>query len=223
MLRAEDNVVPFVFDQPNTNQEYREESSLFNQTNYMVALGFGTACLFNRSDHNCDEIASTLEESPIEFSFDMGNWYGQGDTMGLMVLGFYGLGWARDDDRMIDTSQDMTQSLLATWAVTWALKVSINAERPNGHCYSFPSGHTSTAFAVAPVICRHYGIWAGISAYTLASITALARVEDSMHHPRDVLAGAAIGIIAGRTVSKLVPLTVVPTKRGLVPGLIYQF
>jgi membrane-associated phospholipid phosphatase len=85
-------------------------------------------------------------------------------------------------------------------AVVWAIKPTVNATRPDGGRYSFPSGHTAAAFSVAPVIARHLGCKAGLAAYTVASLTGLARMEDRRHYLSDVLFGAAIGIAAGREV-----------------------
>ena len=45
-----------------------------------------------------------------------------------------------------------TKVLTGTLLVTYTLKLSINKERPDGGDYSFPSGHTSVAFASAGFI-----------------------------------------------------------------------
>lgn len=61
---------------------------------------------------------------------------------------------------------------------------------------SFPSGHSVTAFALAFVLSRAYPRYAFLF-YGLASLVALSRVYLAKHFPSDVVAGAAIGLLAG--------------------------
>jgi membrane-associated phospholipid phosphatase len=72
---------------------------------------------------------------------------------------------------------------------------------------SFPSGHTTAAFAVAAAVVeetRHS--WPGAPTivgpllYGGASLVGLARIYDARHWASDVLVGGAIGTIAGRRV-----------------------
>jgi len=89
-------------------------------------------------------------------------------------------------------------------AIFLFLKKRINRKRPcaiEPHCwakllppdrFSFPSGHTITAFAVAVSIASFYpGALLGLM-FCAASI-ALSRILLGMHFLSDVLAGAAIG------------------------------
>ncbi|MBI2884382.1 MAG: phosphatase PAP2 family protein [Candidatus Methylomirabilis oxyfera] len=61
---------------------------------------------------------------------------------------------------------------------------------------SFPSGHSVTAFALAFVLSRTYPRYAFLF-YGLAVLVALSRVYLARHFPSDVVAGAAIGLLAG--------------------------
>ncbi|MBN2669288.1 MAG: phosphatase PAP2 family protein [Bacteroidales bacterium] len=74
---------------------------------------------------------------------------------------------------------------------------------PNAPFYkSFPSGHTTSAFAVAAVIASEYRstIWVPIVSYTLASFMGLSRIYDNKHWASDVLFGAAFGWAIGKLV-----------------------
>lgn len=74
------------------------------------------------------------------------------------------------------------------------LKYSVRELRPDRSNYhSFPSGHSTIAFASAAYIQRRYGWKVGIPAYALATYTAVGRVVSKKHHWWDVVAGAAIG------------------------------
>ena len=82
----------------------------------------------------------------------------------------------------------------ATAAETWALKHTIHETRPNERDdHSFPSGHTSVAFASAGYIQQRYGWRAGLPATAVAALVGVARVESHDHHWYDVVAGAALG------------------------------
>ncbi len=89
-------------------------------------------------------------------------------------------------------------SLATSLATTFALKYTIDAERPNGeNNRSFPSGHSSTAFVSATYLQIRYGYAYGLPAYAIATYVAWSRVYSDQHYTRDVIAGGAIGIISG--------------------------
>jgi len=70
---------------------------------------------------------------------------------------------------------------------------------------SFPSGHTTTAFAVASVLAFGYKdkIWIGITSYSVATLVGLSRIQDGKHWASDVVAGAVLGTFIGTTLSKI--------------------
>lgn len=88
-----------------------------------------------------------------------------------------------------------TKALAGTIALTTGLKLVINKARPNGeNNKSFPSGHTSVAFASAAFVQKRYGWEFGIPAYLLAGYVGYTRIEANKHDGVDVLAGAVIGV-----------------------------
>ena len=90
-----------------------------------------------------------------------------------------------------------------TALVTSTLKVAVGRTRPSGGTHSFPSGHTSAAFAAASLIDENQGGALGVSAYGLAGLTGYSRIESKAHYPSDVLAGAAIGILTAGVLDAL--------------------
>jgi len=79
--------------------------------------------------------------------------------------------------------------------------------------YSFPSGHTSIAFAGASLMCLHhaeldlYGgdadIVACVAGMTTAALTGVGRIASDRHYATDVLSGAALGGLMGGVVPYL--------------------
>lgn len=89
-------------------------------------------------------------------------------------------------------------SVVAAQLVTRGLKEAFPELRPDrSDRKSFPSGHTSQAFAAAATIFNREGKSAGIPAMAVASFVGLARVQADKHHWYDVVVGAAIGASAG--------------------------
>lgn len=91
---------------------------------------------------------------------------------------------------------DLALAVARTELATYALKYTIDAPRPNGGSNSFPSGHTSVAFTGAEFIRKEYGWGWGVPAYVAAGFVGWSRVASQNHHARDVVAGAALGILS---------------------------
>lgn len=88
------------------------------------------------------------------------------------------------------------ESAALTLGVTYGLKYSVDEERPNGGSHSFPSLHSSVSFFAAEFMRKRYGWEYGVPAYLAATFVAYSRVESDEHYTRDVLAGAAIGVLS---------------------------
>lgn len=100
------------------------------------------------------------------------------------------------DDR--EGAYQAVYSIGSTIAITQLGKALIDEERPdNSDNDSFPSGHTSNAFASATTLHRRYGWQIGFPAYAVATLTGVARERARKHHWYDVLAGAVIGTATG--------------------------
>jgi membrane-associated phospholipid phosphatase len=95
-------------------------------------------------------------------------------------------------------------SLSIAGIVSTSLKYSIKRERPwadhsfiqkltDGGGYSFPSGHTTSAFALAVAICFTFSIRYLLPCLTWALAVGFSRMVLGVHYPSDVLAGVVIG------------------------------
>ncbi len=126
---------------------------------------------------------------------------GQGLVVAGATTALLGAGALTQDGRFHDMTYDLSQAVLVNTAYTFVLKNTVHRTRPDGsNALSFPSGHTSTAFAAATVLQSHYGLKVGIPAYGMASFIGASRMASRAHHLSDVLAGATLGYVVGRTV-----------------------
>lgn len=89
-----------------------------------------------------------------------------------------------------------TKTMGSCIIITHSLKVMVDKDRPNGATdgHSFPSGHTSVAFAGATFLNLNFGWKVGIPSYLLASYVAWTRIKVKRHDTWDVIGGALTGI-----------------------------
>lgn len=84
-------------------------------------------------------------------------------------------------------------------ATTQLMKLSLSNMRPDGSSdNSFPSGHTTQAFAAATFLSEEYKEelpWMPYFAYALASSVGVLRMANNRHYASDVLFGAGLGIV----------------------------
>lgn len=70
--------------------------------------------------------------------------------------------------------------------------------------FSFPSGHTAHAFAIAAALDHELdGAWVPWIAYPLATGVGASRVVGRRHWVTDVVAGAAVGVLTSRVLDRL--------------------
>ena len=167
-----------------------------------------------------ESAASTLDQGVLDGLSDFGNIWGDVRVQAPLALGFWGIGSWAGSNEIAGLGFDMSRGLLLSYASVSLLKVIFNRTRPNGEDYSFPSGHAASAFTTAGVVSQRYGGWATGVAVGLGVFTAMGRMEDLKHYASDVVAGATIGWIIGRTVARDDPpdataWQVVPFGRGL--------
>lgn len=80
------------------------------------------------------------------------------------------------------------------WLILEGLIPLVTERDPN----SFPSGHTSAAFAAATAFFHTLPRrWAGVTAVVMAAVMGLSRLYVGVHFPSDVLCGALVGFLCG--------------------------
>jgi hypothetical protein len=138
----------------------------------------------------------------------VGDFVGAGGVAAVL----YGAGLATGSDRLRVTGRLIVESIASAGLTAFTVRVLTGRSRPftgsnpwhfrpigwiHDH-QSFPSGHTTTAFALCTVLGERIGTtWARIGLYGAATLTAIARVRNNQHWPSDVALGAALGVAAG--------------------------
>ncbi|HEY3441173.1 MAG TPA: capsule assembly Wzi family protein [Paludibaculum sp.] len=122
-------------------------------------------------------------------------------------------GWKHSDDFAKETAIMSARAAAGSLIAAQIIHLATWRERPDeaggaGRFYhssavssSFPSMHASAAWAIAPVIAQRYSGWlTKLAVYGLAGAATLSRLPAREHFPSDLLAGAALGWLIGRSV-----------------------
>lgn len=162
-----------------------------------------------------------------------------------LAAGFLG-GLAFGKPALAHASARMAGSIAFAAVTTQTLKIVAGRSRPgevangdpdemrffSGH-QSFPSGHTTFAFAAAAALDRETSArWVPWVAYPVAGLVGWSRIHDQMHWTSDVAAGAAVGYFAAnaaenflrsrnRVTARLAPI--IGAGGGTTVGVRYQF
>lgn len=109
----------------------------------------------------------------------------------------------KDFNKMFQTSKNLVIAELFTALIVQSIKHSVNIQRPDGHDYSFFSGHTSQSFTSATALYLEYentNKFLALSGYGFATTTGILRVTNNRHWLSDVLVGAGIGMFSARVI-----------------------
>lgn len=181
--------------------------SIFSKENRQIII-YGTAATVLLAILE-DQISDPAQAAAVRHK-PLGKWSALGDYSGqiipnaLYVIGMGGYGLLADDSSALKKMSVMVRATLSASIVSTALKTIVREPRPHDPSVknSFPSGHSTTAFAFASVIGAEHGPWAGAAAYSLATLVALSRINDNRHYLHDVVGGAAIGLSYGISISR---------------------
>jgi PAP2 superfamily len=127
----------------------------------------------------------------------------------------FGTGVLNENDHAHETGVLSGEAIADAVIVEEVMKVVFRRERPlynnaAGDFFasgpgnnSFPSSHSTIAWATAAVIAGEYPkLWVDASVYTMATAVSLTRVLGQEHFPTDVLVGGATGWLIGHYILK---------------------
>lgn len=136
-----------------------------------------------------------LEKNHLKHWGEVGGEIGYGYLNGAYILGQLMFG-GRDGNKKAELMFDAS---FYTLGFTQGLKALVTESRlgypeePD----SFPSGHSSFAFAFASMVTANDGwVWGGL-AHLAATFISFSRINDGWHYIHDVVAGMTIGMSYG--------------------------
>jgi hypothetical protein len=120
-----------------------------------------------------------------------------------------GLVWATSLWKQDAELNDLTHTLISAYTINGlsvlVIKGVADTDRPdpdwNGGRWGFPSFHAASSFTIAGVLEEYYGWKIGLPAYTLAGLISWSRVDERDHDLSDVVFGAAMGWVIGKSVA----------------------
>ena len=170
------------------------------QNVYIAAVGGAMALAAHQADASFNSKVLSHYDG-VNTAFKPGQYLGDTPVQVAVSLGTYAVGRLRDQPKVAHFGMDLLQAQILTELLVEPIKLATHRLRPDGSNHqSFPSGHAAVTFATATVIERHLGWRKAAVGYAIASYVAMSRIHDNRHYLSDVVFGAAIGSIAGRTV-----------------------
>jgi len=127
--------------------------------------------------------------------------FGRGEVLFPLTGALYYYGKKTGRERLARASRDAMKNMLISGGITSGIKWAIGRARPleekgprSFHPFSnrtsFPSGHTSMAFAAASAYAQEYPGEVKLLSYTLAVLVAYSRLNKDAHWASDALASA---------------------------------
>jgi len=174
-------------------------------TLYWLAWGTGVSLAIHPADDYLNNHLSTSDTASNVFR--LGRYIGSFPVLIGAAGSTYLIGRARSSRRGQHLGMDLIEATLLSQGITQGVKVVVRRDRPlrddgtRASGFAFPSGHASGTFAAATVLQQHLGWKWAVPTYSIASYVAMSRLVDDRHWASDVTAGAALGIIVGRSVT----------------------
>ena len=175
-----------------------------------------TGILYVLDDEINDEFKDNRSSTTDDLS-DVFEPFGNSAIVFPTLVGFYLYGQFGENEKIERTALLAAESFLVSGLFNSVLKVMMRRTRPfdgvsadtfdssfTGN-NSFPSGHTTTAFAIATVVANEYEKVPFIApiSYGIATLMGLSRLNDQKHWASDVFFGAALGYFTSKTILRL--------------------
>lgn len=220
--KTESFIKDYLLSYPQSAQEAIRQPFQWDSDDWLTAGGIifiGTGLyLFD------EEINALAQRNRTQFSnqaADFANQFGEGKyVVSALSVTWLG-GYLFDSTQTQDTALLSLKSFVLANGVTYGLKILTQRQRPSigkgkqfftGSGFtektkSFPSGHTTIVWSVAPILAEQYKDtrWLPPAVYSIAVLTSLARIHNHRHWSSDVFAGAAIGYFSSQLVLKSTP------------------
>lgn len=166
-----------------------------------ASLTLAAAIFEDKIDVVHDEVAN---DRPLGDWSRYGEWSGQVVPNILYVAG-QSLSGSLGNTKGYGRALGMFKATAYAASVTTVLKYTVREPRPDNHQErnSWPSGHTTTAFAFGGYVFAEHGWKWGVPALMVSTLSGLSRINDNRHRLHDVFGGATIGLIYGLGIAQL--------------------
>lgn len=188
----------------------------FNERDMILTAGMiGTTAFSMSFDNGIKRSFGNIENGISNGIFEQVNRFGSSRNASVIAGGVYLSGLIFKDNELRITGRLLYEGLFLTGLLTQTLKMTFGRSRPfldkgssqfrffqtEDKHFSFPSGHTTTAFTVATILSQRIDEWWSYTAfYSLAGMAGLARIYFDRHWASDVVLGAIIGTVGGTLV-----------------------
>lgn len=179
----------------------------------LAAAASGTVITLMVADQELQSRIGRDTERNLNNDFwDIPTRYGIVQYANLFSFGTYAIGLFTGSDAIRTTGRLLFESLSISGVSVMALRFLFGRSRPYGEnnawdynwfewsneIQSFPSGHTTVAFALSTVLAEQLGgVLPRVGLYGLATLTGFARVYNNQHWVSDAVAGGLLGFVAG--------------------------
>jgi membrane-associated phospholipid phosphatase len=161
-----------------------------------VLIGYGVSCIQNHGIYSSYDARRDIQKGFSGFHTNIDDYLIYAPYVELVALNLLKIKCRND---FINVALLTIKTELIMTAMVFSLKRITHIQRPDGTQFnSFPSGHTSEAFAAASIVhkeFKHKSVWYGVGAYTIATSVGVFRMLNNRHWQSDVFAGAGFGML----------------------------
>lgn len=189
---------------------------LFSSQNTFITMTFLSSDIVSSMiDEEVRDIVQSNKTNFLKYYTGVTNELGSATYIVPISIGLYGISLFTESKEFSDASFTAFESLELAMLITGGLKIAFGRARPHqelgsenfemfkGRQDSFPSGHTTVAFAFLTPYAEYLGPPYSYLLYFLATSTAFARVYRDSHWLSDVIAGAGVGYVVGKSLVRL--------------------
>lgn len=171
-----------------------------------------TFLFFHLDEYIHDAVSRKDAETLNGDAWDVPTSYGIVAYANIASLATYGVGLFSGEDEVRKVGRMIFQSISYSGISVMVLRILFGRERPysgegawaftgisfDNEVQSFPSGHTTVAFAFSTVLAEYFDtVLSRVFFYGMATLTGFARVYNNQHWFSDVFVGALLGITSG--------------------------
>lgn len=188
----------------------------FNSNDWVkLSASVGVSGLAMLIDEDVKEFSQSHKTKFLNTVFTIDDYY-HSELMAASIVGLYAYGLIDKNNEVRNLSLRLAEATLYGSLINMSIKFLGGRSRPfysesafefnpfktNFEQTSFPSGHSTLAFAYSSVMAKEYRnfLWK-FGWYTVAVMTAYARVYNNEHWFSDIIFGSAIGYFVGEFVN----------------------